>query len=292
MRVLIVGCGYVGLPLGGTLAKEGHEVTGICRTHSTENELRAAGINPLIVDITQAEALAKLPTAYDWVVNCVSSSHGRADDYLQVYLQGMRNLVEWLATATIMKFVYTSSTSVYGQTDGSIVTESSATKPAAETAQILVEAENVLLEAAQQREFPAVILRVAGVYGPDRGHWFKQYLRGEAVIEGQGERILNMIHREDVVGAIMLALKSGQPGEIYNAVDDEPVTQLEFFQWLATRLQRSLPPSTTEHQDSVRKRAATNKRVLNLKLKTELGYRFKYPDFRHGYEAEIELIRV
>src|SRR2546422_27440 len=182
MRVLIVGCGYVGLPLGAALAKEGHEVTGIRRKCSAENELRAAGIKPLIVDITQAEALAKLPVAYDWVVNCVSSSHGGAEDYRRVYVQGLRNLVDWLADAPIRKFVYTSSTSVYGQTDGSIVTEASPAEPAGETAQVLVEAENVLLKAAQQREFPAVILRVAGIYGPGRGHWFKHYLKGEAVI--------------------------------------------------------------------------------------------------------------
>jgi len=286
MRVLIVGCGYVGLPLAATLAKEGHEVTGMCRTNSAENELRAAGIKPHITDITQGEVLAKLPIAYDWVVNCVSSSHGGVEEYRRVYLQGMRNLVEWLAAAPPRKFVYTSSTSVYGQTDGSIVTESSAAEPAAETAQILVEAENVLLAAAQQKGFPAVILRVAGIYGPERGHWFKQYLRGEAVIEGKGERILNMIHRDDVVGAIIVALQSGRPGEIYNAVDDEPVTQIDFFQWLSTRLKRSLPPSATEHPESARKRAGTNKRVSNLKLKTELGYRFKYPDFRQGYEGE------
>ncbi len=289
MRVLIVGCGYVGLPLGAALAKEGHEVTGIRRTHSAQNELRAAGVEPLIADITEAEALAKLPVGYDWVVNCVSSSHGGADDYRRVYLHGMRNLVEWLAAAPIRKFVYTSSTSVYGQTDGSIVTEASAAEPPGETPQILVEAENALLEAAQQREFPAVILRVAGIYGPERGHWFKQYLRGEAVIEGQGERILNMIHRDDVVGAIIVALKSGRPGEIYNAADDEPVTQLKFFQWLSTRLRRDLPPYEIEHQESARKRAATNKRVSNLKLKRELGYCFKYPDFRQGYEGEIRL---
>jgi len=289
MRVLIVGCGYVGLPLGAALAKEGHEVTGIRRTLLSENELRAAGINPLIADITQAEALAELAVAYDWVVNCVSSSHGGAEDYRRVYVQGLRNLVDWLGTAPIRKFVYTSSTSVYGQTDGSIVTEASPAEPAGETAQVLVEAENVLLEAAQQSEFPAVILRVAGIYGPERGHWFKQYLRGEAVIEGRGQRNLNMIHRDDAVGAIIAALKSGRAGEIYNAVDDEPVTQIDFFQWLSTRLSRDLPPYEIEHRESARKRAATNKRVSNLKLKRELGYCFKYPDFRQGYEGEIRL---
>jgi len=282
----------VGLPLGASLAQEGHEVSGIRRTHSAETELRAAGIKPLIADITQAEALAKLPRDYDWVVNCVSSSHGGAEDYRRVYLQGMRNLVEWLGVAPLRRFIYTSSTSVYGQTDGSIVTEASPVEPLGETAQILVEAENVLLAAARQMNFPAVILRVAGIYGPERGQWFKQYLRGEAVIEGKGERILNMIHRDDVIGAIMVVLKGGRSGEIYNAVDDEPVTQIEFFQWLSNRVGRKLPPFAADRQDSAGKRAATNKRVSNLKLKRELGYCFKYPDFRQGYEGEVGLTQV
>ena len=101
---------------------------------------------------------------------------------------------------------------------------------------------NFCLAAAAERKFPAVILRVAGIYGPERGHWFKQFLKNEARIEGDGSRFLNMIHRDDVIGCIIAALENGTPGEIYNAVDDEPVTQLKFFQWLATELKRPLPP--------------------------------------------------
>ncbi len=138
-----------------------------------------------------------------------------------MYLQGTRNLIEWLGAAPLKKFVYTSSTSVYGQNDGSVVKESSPTEPAAETGKILVETERVLLAAARKEiprpvdelctpespgkdgplttalspsegergntrppsdnprfvgtGFPAVILRLAGIYGPGRGYWFKQY---------------------------------------------------------------------------------------------------------------------
>jgi nucleoside-diphosphate-sugar epimerase len=132
-----------------------------------------------------------------------------------------------------------------------------------------------------------VILRLAGIYGPDRGHWFKQYLKNEARIEGNGARILNMIHRDDAAGAIIAALKSGRPGEIYNAVDDEPVSQLAFFQWLASPLGKELPPSAPEDAEAVRKRGVTNKKVSNRRLKMELGYQFKYPTFRQGYTAEL-----
>ena len=132
-----------------------------------------------------------------------------------------------------------------------------------------------------------MILRVAGIYGPGRGYWFQQYLKGEATIENQGERILNMIHRDDVAGAIMAALKNGQPGEIYNAVDDEPVTQLAFFEWLSKKLGRALPSFSPAEKDVGRKRGLTNKKVSSARLKTDLKYQFKYPTFREGYEAEI-----
>ncbi len=287
MRVLIVGCGYVGLPLGAELVKQGHEVFGLRRSPGTESELRSAGVKPLIGDITKEGQLAQLPASYDWVVNCVSASGGGVEAYREVYLQGMKNLIAWLGAAPLKKFVYTSSTSVYAQNDGSLVTENSPTEPTADTSKALVEAEKVLMDAMRQVNFPAVILRLAGIYGPSRGYWFKQYLKNEARIEGMGARILNMIHRDDVVGAILAALKTGRPGEVYNVVDDEPVSQLGFFQWLSETLGKKLPPSVPEDPDAVRRRGVTNKSVSNRRLKMELGYEFKYPTFRQGYADEI-----
>jgi nucleoside-diphosphate-sugar epimerase len=287
MRVLIVGCGYVGLPLGAELVRQGHEVFGLRRSASAEGELKAVGIKPLFADITKPDDLAKLPHEYDWVVNCTASGGGGADEYRRVYVEGTRNLIAWLLPATLKKFVYTSSTSVYGQNDGSLVKETSPTEPEADTAQVLLETEKILLEAAAQGKFPAVILRVAGIYGPDRGHWFKLFLRDEARIEGKGDRLLNMIHRDDVVGCLIAALKNGRSGEIYNAADDEPVTQFVFFKWLADSLNKPLPPSVPAEVSETRKRGGTNKRVSNRKLKMELGCQFKYPNFRQGYSAEM-----
>lgn len=285
MRVLIIGCGYVGFPLGAELAREGHDVFGLRRTRAGEDSLNAAGIHPLIADIAVAEDLAKLPAGFDWVVNCVASRGGTAEDYRRVYLRGMRNVVEWLAPTSPGKFVYTGSTSVYGQTDGSQVDESSATEPLVETARVLLETEALLVRVARQKGFPAVILRLAGIYGPDRGYWIKQFLNNEARLDGKGERILNMIHRDDVIGTIIAALKDGRPGEIYNAVDDEPVSQHDFFEWLAMRLGKPMPPVVVADGGS-RKRGVTNKKVSNRKLKAELGYGFKYPSFREGYAVE------
>jgi nucleoside-diphosphate-sugar epimerase len=282
-----VGYGYVGRTLGAELVRQKHAVFGLRRSESAGAEARVAGVKALAGDITEPRQLAVLPRNWDWVVNCASSSRGGLEDYRAVYLQGTRNLLDWLRTAPPQKFVYTSSASVYGQNDGSVVTENSPTEPQTETGRVLVETEGVLLESARRNAFPAAILRVAGIYGPGRGYWFRQYLSGAAVIEGRGERLLNMIHRDDMAGAIIAALQSGRRGEIYNAVDDEPVTQLGFFQWLSAAVGKPLPPFVPEDSTTALKRGLTSKRVSNLRLKSELGYRFKYPTFREGYAAEL-----
>jgi nucleoside-diphosphate-sugar epimerase len=287
MKCLIIGCGYVGLPLGTELVRLGHEVFGLRRSNSTEVELKSAGIQPLYADITKPETLEKLPREFDWVVHCVAAG-GDAENYRQVYLEGTRRLMEWLSVSPPKKFLYTGSTSVYGQIDGAPVKESSPSEPAAETAKVLVETEKVLMGAFQEKKFPAIILRVAGIYGPGRGHRFKQFIKNEARIEGNGAQFLNMIHCDDVVGCILATLKSGRPGEIYNAVDDEPVSVRTFFEWLGATLGKYPPPSVPENVEENHKRGVTNKRVSNRKLKMELGYQFKHPNFRKGYTAEIQ----
>ncbi len=286
MRVLIAGCGYIGSSLGVELVRQGHKVFGLRRSRSAEAELKAAGIEPLSADISQATELAALPSAYDWVVDCVSAGLGGGPAaYKAAYLEGMTNLLAWLQPAPPNKFVYTSSTSVYGQTGGETVDETSPAEPSAETGKILVATENKLLSAAR-KGFPAIVLRLAGIYGPGRGYWLKQVVSGQARLEGAGDRVLNMVHRDDVAGAILTALERGQPGEVYNVVDDEPVTQRAFFQGLSAFLGKPMPSPAAEPAPPS-KRGLSNKQVSNRKLKTELGYRFKYPTFREGFAGRI-----
>lgn len=287
MRILIIGCGYLGLPLGAELFRQGHQVWGMRRNDSSRAELEAAGITPLIADLTDLPALLHLPNNYDWVVNCVSASGGGVAEYRRVYLEGTRHVLRWLEKAPLKKFVYTSSTSVYGQTDGSTVDENSPTEPEADTAKVLVATEQLLLEAARTG-FPAVILRLAGIYGPNRGYWFKRFAHGDAALEGKGTRILNMIHRDDAAGAIAAALQRSRSGTIYNVVDSEPTTQLALFEFLANKFNRPLPSSLPTGLASNLKRGTTNKRVSNRRLRDELGYQFKYPTFREGAGSVLE----
>jgi nucleoside-diphosphate-sugar epimerase len=97
-----------------------------------------------------------------------------------------------------------------------------------------------------------------------------------------------MIHRDDLVEVIIAALKNGRAGEIYNVADDEPVSLMTFYRWLAETLGKWMPPFVPEEEAPERKRALTSKKVQNRKMKTELGVQLKYPTFRQGYTAEIQ----
>jgi nucleoside-diphosphate-sugar epimerase len=288
MRVLIIGCGYVGVPLGKLLVRQGHQVVGIRRSPEGLEALKSCGIQTCAIDITDPTQLAGLAGPFDAVVNLVASSQGGASDYRRTYFDGTKNLLDRLGTSPPKRFIYTSSTSVYGQTDAAQVKETSPTEPGTETSRILVETEKLLLDAFAQKRFPAVVLRVAGIYGPERTHYLQKFLKNETRIPGSGERFLNMVHLDDLVAVLLTALKSSRPGEVYNVVDDEPVMQVHFYRWLAETLGKWMPPFTSEDQVEARKRGVTNKKVLNRKLKMELGYQFKYPTFRQGYTAEIQ----
>ena len=277
MRVLIIGCGYVGTAAGLALVGHGHEVFGLRRTAASE--LAAAGIRPLLADITRMEELAKLPTPFDWIINTASAGGGGLEAYRHIYFEGTRNILHWLQSAPPSKYVYTSSTGVYAQDDGSWVDETSPTEPTAPTAQVLLETEQLLLQAWSTQGFPAIILRVAGIYGPSRTHRPK----------GPDERFMNMIHRDDVTGVILAALERGRLGQIYNAVDDEPVTQKIFSEWISAKTGTPMPNSA--EPGVLRKRGPANKQISNEKLKRELGYRFKHPSFREGYASEIAALQ-
>lgn len=182
--------------------------------------------------------------------------------YEKVFLNGARLLKGTFPTAPLL---LVSSTSVYHQTDGSTVTEDSPTEPVTETSRILLEAE---------KEADCVA-RLAGIYGPDRCHLLKKFLAGESVIEEDGRRILNHIHRDDAASAILFLLEKEATG-VFNVADDEQISQLETLTALAEKFDRPVPPFG--EKPTGRKRAWTHKAVSNQKLRA-LGWSPRHPSF-------------
>ncbi|MCC6231311.1 MAG: NAD-dependent epimerase/dehydratase family protein [Verrucomicrobiales bacterium] len=287
MRVLILGCGYVGFPLAVQLIDQGHEVIGLRRTSAGADVLAAAGVEVVMADLAHAEFT--LPAGkFDWVVFAAAAGSGADEAACRaLHVEGLRRVLDLLSRERPAKFVHLSSIGVYGQRGGVLVKETTATEPRTVFDRVQLESEG-LVRAAANAGLPSVILRVAGVYGPDRMPRLDRFLRNEVRIEGQGTRHLNMVHRDDVVASILAALKNGRAGECYNVVDQEPVTETHFYSWLAEAVGMSMPPTVAAETDPGRLAEAVDEKVSNRRLTMELGCRLKYPNFRLGYTAELK----
>ncbi len=274
MRTLIIGCGYVGLPLALQFHAQGHEISGWVHSEASAAELRAHPFQRIIAgSVADAEIWAAVTEAFDVVVHCASSGRGGAMAYEEVFLRGVAMMNAHQPEA---RRIFVSSTSVYGQTKGEVVTEASAVEPVTDTGRILRVAEIAALEEG------TTVVRSAGIYGPGRGALWEKFKRGEAVIEGDGLRWINQIHQRDLVNALAHLVEKGEAGQIYNVSDDAPVTQIDFYKWCAEFLQKPMPPTGPVNVN--RKRGLTNKRVSNAKLKGT-GWGPVYPSFREGLGA-------
>src|SRR5215831_21102391 len=191
-RILIAGCGYVGEATAGLFHAAEWEVEGWVHSKESAARLSAKPYYVRVVDISQPTQVADRAIAFDAVIHCVSSRGGNAEIYRQIYLDGARNLVKSFPEA---KILFTSSTSVYAQRDGSWVTEESETKPLRETSRILLEVEKLILEKG------GIVARLAGIYGPGRSALLTKFVNGTATIAPSNDRFVNQVHRDDIASA-------------------------------------------------------------------------------------------
>jgi nucleoside-diphosphate-sugar epimerase len=274
-KTLIVGCGYIGLPLARRLQERGHEICAWVHSAASAEALAVCGFHRIVAGSVADPVLwDALACNFDLVIHAASSGRGGADAYREVFLEGIRRIS---ACQPLARRLMVSSTSVYGQTGGEWVTEESPAEPATETGRILREAEEAALGSG------VVVVRSAGIYGPGRGVLFEKFRRGEAVIEGDGARWINQIHQRDLVAVLEHLAEASEPGQIYNAADDTPVAQRDYYAWCAEFLDRPLPPCGPV--DAGRKRGLTSKRVSNTKLRAT-GWQPTYPSFREGLAAD------
>jgi nucleoside-diphosphate-sugar epimerase len=275
-RILIAGCGYVGEATADLFHSAGWNVEGWVHSKESAARLSVKPYSLRVIDVSRRGDVAKRPEAFDAVIHCASSRGGDAEAYREIYLNGARNLLETFPQA---KILFTGSTSVYAQRDGSKLTEESETKPLRETSRILLQVEKLVLEKG------GIAVRLAGIYGPQRSALLSKFLNGTATVDPNNDRFVNQVHRDDIASALFLLLNRAQTSaQIYNVVDDQPLLQSECYHWLAQRLNRPFPP--TRKSEQPRKRGDTNKRVSNAKLH-QLGWTPDYPTFRDAMEKSI-----
>ncbi len=270
---LIIGCGYLGRRVARRWLRDSQLVAALTRRNA--EVLAAMGITPLTGDIFDPQSLRRLPAA-DVLLYAVGLDRSAGRSMREVYVDGLANVMEHLSPPR--KVIYISSSSVYGQQDGGWVDETSPTRPQEEAGQIVLEAEQLMRERWPQ----AVILRLAGLYGPDRLLRRRRQLAAREPIAGDPQRWLNLVHVEDAATAVVEAARRAVPGTLYNIVDDRPLTRREYYELLARLLE--LPPPCFAEQAEPR---ANNRRIRNTLAKKELQWQLTYPDVSTGLPAAI-----
>jgi nucleoside-diphosphate-sugar epimerase len=269
---LIIGCGYLGLVVAKAWIAAGHHVMATTRRVERFAELQPLGIEPVLANVLDQESLGTLPTV-PTVLYCVGLDRATGDSMRTVYVDGLANVLGALRRP--VRFLYVSSTSVYGQTHSEEVDEGAATEPSEEAGRIVLEAEMLLRERLPE----AIILRLAGIYGPGR-LLSVAAIKAGTVLARDPDRLLNLIHVEDGARAIVAADECGRPGAIYNVSDGQPVTRREFYTSLA-RLVHAPPPQFAPRGS----KDGACRRIVNRKILDELGVELRYPGYVSGLAA-------
>jgi nucleoside-diphosphate-sugar epimerase len=287
-RILIVGCGKIGLRVATLLSKT-HQVWGLKRsaqhknTQNVSNE-SVSDIQFITADVGKPESLInQLPENLDYIIYCIAPTERNETAYREVYLTGLQNIIASLPNQNTLKRLYfVSSTSVYHQDDHSLVDETSPTLPSSFSGRVLLEAEAY----CSQLPIPSTVIRFSGIYGAGRSRLIDQVKMNNAKLS-TNTRLTNRIHEDDCVGFILHLIQQDMKGKInepmYLASDSEPVELNEVIRFLAATLGLALNENPSIDAE---KRRAGNKKCSNQKMLSSC-YQLDFPSYREGYSAMI-----
>jgi len=284
-RLFCFGLGYSALALADALMTDGWRVAGTCRTPEKRADLARRGIAAQIYD--RGRPLADPSGAFDDVTHVLHSIPPGAggDPVLRDHGPALAALprLQW--------FGYLSTTGVYGDRGGDWVDESSELRPTGDRGRRRVAAEEGWSALRISRGLPLHIFRLAGIYGPGRSAL-------DTVRSGAAKRVIkpgqvfSRIHVADIVQALRASMAKPRSGAVYNLCDDDPAPPWEVIEYAAELLGLPPPPAVpfdlAELSDMARSFYDDNKRVRNERIKSELGVRLQYADYRAGLQALLQ----
>ena len=283
MQKLIIGCGYLGQRVAQQWLQAGDQVTVLTRSTARASELSKAGLQTLVGDLTRPDSLPSFP-ACETVLYAVGYDRSSSQSIEEVYVQGLENFLARIDPGG--KVIYISSTGVYGQNDGSWVDEDSPCQPTRPGGVACLAAESLL--ASHPRGAGSIVLRLAGIYGPDRIPRRAAIEAGKPVAAAENG-YLNLIHVVDAVEAILATEACLDLPPVLLVSDGQPVLRGTYFQEIARLLRapkpQFSPPDETSHQAG---RATSDKRISNRRLQETLHMSFQYPSYREGLAALLQ----
>ncbi|MFN4141930.1 SDR family oxidoreductase [Aestuariivirga sp.] len=280
-HLLCFGLGFSGRALAVRLAAAGWSVSATSRIDSGAEAIRNLGYRGFVFDGTAPLA----PTVFDGVTHVLASAPP-AEDGDPVLRQHGGDLA---ARGGAIRWVgYLSTTGVYGDHDGGVVTEGTPLTPNTERGRKRLLAETQWLDLWRHHGLPVHIFRLAGIYGPGRNQLL-------SLIDGTAKRVIKQgqvfsrIHVEDIASVLEASIERPRPGRAYNVCDDEASPPQDVVEYGAELLGLPVPPAVPFEQAQLSPMArsfyADSKRVSNHRIKSELGVRLRYPSYREGLAA-------
>jgi nucleoside-diphosphate-sugar epimerase len=285
--IIIAGCGYVGRRLARRLQREGRAVGALVRTQQSIEDLTAAGIRAVSIDLDDARGLK------GWSANVADSiivylipppRDGESDTRVQRFLHSIKGIPRAV--------IYFSTTGVYGDTEGEEVDEASPVNPMTERAHRRVSAENIVRVWCTERGVRRVVLRVPGIYGPHRLPLDRLQRSEPAVMEAEAG-ISNRIHLDDLVQATMLSI-TGDVRGIYNVTDGNGCSGTQYLKIVAELAGLAPPPEISLDEARLTMPASRlsfleeSRRVSNRRVLIELPLKLTYADLREGIRASLD----
>lgn len=305
---LLFGCGYLGSRVARLWQAAGETVAIVTRSAEKAASLRAQGFMAIIADVCDPASLRNLPPA-ETILYAVGYDRRAANgpSIQEVYAGGVRNVLDKLGNAEwgmgndttpnipqspvpSPHFLYISSTGVYGDADGDWVDEETPCRPLRDGGKACLAAEQVIAEHPLGAK--SVVLRLAGIYGPDRIPRSDALRRGEP-IDAPADGYLNLIHVDDAAQIVLDVERLARADQIttprtYCVADGNPGLRRDYYAELA-RLLDAPPPAFVEPQPSspAAARAAADKRISNARLIREVNPTFTYPSYREGLASIV-----
>mgnify|MGYP006177683599 CR=1 FL=1 len=274
-RILMVGCGDLGMRAARLLLARGDEVWALRRSAPPADA--PAGLRWLQADLGQPDQLARLPEGITRVAWLPSPGKRDPQAYARVFTDPLPHVFGALDRARLERVVFISSSAVYGGHDGAWIDESAPTQPKGFNGEILLQAEQWLAE----QGLPATALRLAGLYGPGRTQLIERVRAGDARAPHDPPHWANRMHIDDAAAAVAHLLHAPEVAPVYIGCDDTPLPLHVLYGYLAGLLGAPAPAEGPPPP------GVGSKRLSNARLRGS-GLTLQWPDSRAGYAALIE----
>jgi nucleoside-diphosphate-sugar epimerase len=283
MVKLIFGCGYLGRRVARRWRALGHQVFVVTRLPERATSFAEEGFDPIVADVTRPGTLSNFPAA-ETVLYAIGYDRAGGVSRHGVQVDGLKAVLDALPDAT-GRIHYISSTAVYGSAAGHSVDEGAPCRPDRESGRIILAAEEVLRAHPLGRR--AVVLRLAGLYGPGRIPRMQDLVSGRP-IPAAADAVVNLIHVDDAAEIVLAAETMAKPPVVYVVSDGHPVARRDFYRYLAEFLHRP-PPAFVDPVPGQGEppRGAGNKRVSNARMLHDLEVTLAYPTYREGLAATL-----